>query len=273
MHPTKQVYAGEELDRMRRACRLAARVLRMAGKLAEVPGTTTEEIDQAVHRMIVENGAYPSPLGYGKFPKSVCTSVNEVICHGIPDDRPLEEGDIVNVDVTVYLDGFHGDTSRTFYVGGVDRASPAAVELVQATEEALRRGIEVCGPGVPYRAIGQAIYGYAHPLGFGLVEEFAGHGVGRQFHSKPTIVHAPNIYPGEMEVGETFTIEPMLVARSTRMRTWPDGWTTVTRDGGLTAQAEHALVVTENGVEVLTVCGDEDEEGNEQGGDAKKAEQ
>lgn len=234
---------------MRAAGRLAAQVLEHAGSLVR-PGITTDEIDRAVHRMTIENNAYPSPLNYGRFPKSVCTSVNECVCHGIPDDRPLQDGDIVNIDVTVYLDGHHGDTSRMFYVGNV---SPAARHLCEVTKEALDAAIRQCGPGVPYKVIGQTIHDIADKHKLGVVRDFVGHGVGRAFHSAPAIFHYRNNgEPGKMVVGQTFTIEPMIVQGSTRVKMWKDDWTAVTSDGSLAAQYEHTLLITPNGVEVLT---------------------
>jgi methionyl aminopeptidase len=237
---------------MRAAGALAARVLDYAGTLVK-PGVSTDEIDRAVHEMIINAGAYPSPLTYGGFPKSVCTSVNECICHGIPDARRLQEGDIVNIDVTVYLDGHHGDTSRTFAVGAV---SPDAARLIDVTERALAAAIAVCGPGVPYRRIGETIHAIADAERVGVVREFVGHGVGRVFHSNPVILHHRNREGGNMSAGTTFTIEPMLTLGAARPKMWGDGWTCVTADGSLSAQAEHTLLVLEGGgVEILTKSG------------------
>ncbi|EFJ41280.1 hypothetical protein VOLCADRAFT_102436 [Volvox carteri f. nagariensis] len=215
-----QVHGEEGKRRMRASGRLAARVLEFAGSLVR-PGVTTDEIDKAVHAMIIENGAYPSPLNYGKFPKSVCTSVNECVCHGIPDDRPLEAGDIVNIDVTVFLDGYHGDTSRMFFVEW-----------------------EASGP----------LYhiNIADKHKYGVIRDYVGHGVGQSFHSHPTIFHYKNSQPGVMQLGETFTIEPMIVQGATKCDTWRDNWTVVTKDRGLAAQFEHTLLITEGGAEILT---------------------
>ncbi|KAJ0981485.1 hypothetical protein J5N97_009740 [Dioscorea zingiberensis] len=230
--------------------RLAAQVLEQAGTLVKA-GTTTDEIDKAVHQMIIDNGAYPSPLGYGGFPKSVCTSVNECICHGIPDSRPLEDGDIINIDVTVYLNGYHGDTSATFLCGDVD---DEAKKLVQVTRESLNKAISICGPGVKYSKIGKTIHDHADKFKFGVVRQFVGHGVGRVFHADPVILHCRNNEPGHMLLGQTFTIEPMLTMGSTNCVIWSDNWTAVTVDGSLSAQFEHTILITENGAEILTQC-------------------
>ena len=234
---------------MRAAGRFAAEVLD-AAELMIVPGvTTTDDIDVAVHEMIVARGAYPSPLNYGGFPKSVCTSLNECICHGIPDDTVIESGDIINIDVTVYLNGYHGDTSRTIMCGEV---TDEVRRLVETTERALDAAIAVCGPNVPVRRIGATIHKIADEGKYGVVEKFVGHGVGKVFHSGPTVKHHRNNDPGELKVGTTFTIEPMLTIGTTRDKMWKDGWTSVTADGKWTAQCEHTLLVTETGVEILT---------------------
>ncbi|KAF8072774.1 MAP1D [Scenedesmus sp. PABB004] len=243
-----EVHDAEGVAAMRAAGRLAARALRLAGALV-APGVSTDAIDAAVHEYVVAAGAYPSPLRYHGFPKSICTSVNEVVCHGIPDARPLAEGDVVNVDVTAYLGGHHGDTNATFYVG---EPAPAVAELVEATRAALDAGIAVCGPGVPFRAIGHAIHRVADAAGLGLVRDFVGHGIGRAFHAAPAVLHHRNVRPGAMEVGQTFTIEPILTLGGARHTTWRDGWTVVTADGSYAAQFEHTLLVTHDGVEVLT---------------------
>eukprot|EP00201_Polytomella_parva_P001208 CAMPEP_0175080320 /NCGR_PEP_ID=MMETSP0052_2-20121109/25431_1 /TAXON_ID=51329 ORGANISM="Polytomella parva, Strain SAG 63-3" /NCGR_SAMPLE_ID=MMETSP0052_2 /ASSEMBLY_ACC=CAM_ASM_000194 /LENGTH=269 /DNA_ID=CAMNT_0016350985 /DNA_START=178 /DNA_END=987 /DNA_ORIENTATION=+ len=239
---------------MRAAGALAAKVLSFAGSLVR-PGVTTDSIDRAVHEMIIANNAYPSPLNYGKFPKSVCTSINEVVCHGIPDDRLLIDGDIINIDVTVYLNGYHGDTSKTFPVG--HSVSPEAQKLIATTEQSLAAAIGVCGPGVPYKQIGSAISKVAEKNRYSIVREYIGHGVGAVFHSHPSILHYRNTRAGVMQVGETFTIEPMLCQGDNKCRTWKDNWTVVLDDGGLTAQCEHTLLITDDGVEVLTRREDE----------------
>jgi len=235
---------------MRASGRLAAEVLEMACAMAK-PGVTTESIDEAVHEMVLGAGAYPSPLNYGRFPKSVCTSVNECICHGIPDSRQLQDGDILNVDVTVFLDGHHGDTSRMV---GIGQVSSEAQRLMDTTKASLEAAIAICGPGVPFNRIGGEIQSVADAAGFGVVRDFVGHGVGRVFHCAPTVVHYKNRdNQGKMQVGQTFTIEPMLTEGSTRPRFWSDEWTAVTADGSLSAQYEHTLMITNDGVEILTL--------------------
>lgn len=206
-----QIHDSEGIVKMRAACELAARVLDNAGKLVR-PSVTTNEIDKAVHQMIIDAGAYPSPLGYGGFPKSVCTSVNECMCHGIPDSRQLQDGDIINIDVTVYLNGYHGDTSKTFLCGNVN---DALMRLVKVTEECLERGIALCKDGASFKKIGKRISEHAEKYGYGVVERFVGHGVGTVFHSEPLILHNRNDRPGVMVEGETFTIEPILTIGST----------------------------------------------------------
>ncbi|KAI0499079.1 hypothetical protein KFK09_019980 [Dendrobium nobile] len=255
-HQSPGISSGPEIhdvggiECMRASGRLAAQVLEYAGTLVK-PGLTTDEIDKAVHQMIINNGAYPSPLGYGGFPKSVCTSVNECICHGIPDSRKLEDGDIINIDVTVYLNGYHGDTSATFLCGDVD---DEAKKLVQVTRECLDRAVSICAPGVNYNRIGKTINDHADKFKFGVVRQFVGHGVGRVFHADPVILHFRNNEHGRMVLGQTFTIEPMLTMGSTQPVIWSDDWTAVTKDGSLSAQFEHTLLITENGAEILTKC-------------------
>ncbi|KAK8449586.1 hypothetical protein SEVIR_7G243800v4 [Setaria viridis] len=245
-----QMHDKESIIHMRAACELAARVLEYAGTLVK-PSVTTDEIDKAVHKMIIDAGAYPSPLGYGGFPKSVCTSVNECMCHGIPDSRALQDGDIINIDVTVYLNGYHGDTSKTFLCGEVDEASK---RLVKVTEECLLRGISTCKHGTSFKKIGRRISEHAERHGLGVVECFVGHGVGRVFHSEPIIYHQRNNKPGQMVEGQTFTIEPILSMGSTDCDMWDDGWTAVTTDGSLAAQFEHTILITRTGAEILTKC-------------------
>eukprot|EP00899_Mesostigma_viride_P026322 jgi/Mesvir1/6875/Mv09043-RA.1 len=244
-----QIHGKKGIQKMRAAGKLAAQVRDYAGTLVKV-GITTDEIDKAVHKAIIDAGAYPSPLNYGKFPKSVCTSVNECICHGIPDDRALEDGDIINIDVTVFLDGYHGDTSATFQVGTV---APEAIKLIDVTRESLNRAIAICRPGAPYRLIGEEIQKLADANGFGTVKNYVGHGIGQTFHSGPTIQHFRNKASGVMLPFQTFTIEPMLVMKPNhREIVWADDWTVVTADGSLSAQFEHTLLITDDGVEILT---------------------
>jgi methionyl aminopeptidase len=248
-----RIRTPDELARMRRAGAAARSVLELLKDHVR-PGVTTDELDAIAHEAIVAMGAYPSPLGYHgspNYPKSICTSVNEVICHGIPDDRALRDGDILNIDVTVYLDGVHGDTSLMYLVGEVDEE---ARRLVAVTEEAMMAGIAAARPGAEVRAIGRAIEAVARPHGFGVVRAFVGHGVGPEFHTEPVIYHYER---GDatflLEPGMTFTVEPMINAGSWEHRMWNDGWTAVTRDGSLSAQYEHTVAVREHGVEILTL--------------------
>ena len=243
------VKTDEVIERMRRACRMAADVLATTASVIS-PGVTTDELDAVCHQATIERGAYPSPLNYHGYPKSLCTSVNEVICHGIPDSRPLGDGDIVNLDVTVYLDGVHGDTNATFGVGKVDGESQ---RLIAVTHESLQKAIESVKPGRPISDIGRAIQRHAEEAGFGVVRNYCGHGIGEVFHSLPQIPHyyEPSAHT-IMEPGMTFTIEPMITAGSWRHMMWDDGWTAVTADGRRTAQFEHTILVTGTGADVLT---------------------
>ena len=240
----------EELERMRRAGRAAREVLMGLAEHVR-PGVTTDELDALAHDHAVALGAYPSPLGYQGFPKSICTSVNEVICHGIPDDRPLADGDICNIDVTLYLDGMHGDTSTMFCVGDVEADKR---RLVATTERALHAGIAAVRPGAEVRDIGRAIEQVATADGLSVVRAFVGHGVGPEFHAEPTIYHyyEPDARTVLAE-GMTFTIEPMLNLGTWRHVMWDDGWTAVTADLAPSAQFEHTIVVTSAGAELLTV--------------------
>ncbi|KAG9450927.1 hypothetical protein H6P81_010892 [Aristolochia fimbriata] len=245
-----EVHDEKGKECMRASGRLAAQVLEYAGNLVK-PGVKTDEIDKAVHQMIIDNGAYPSPLDYCGFPKSVCTSVNECICHGIPDSRELEDGDIINIDVTVYLNGYHGDTSATFFCGEVDEE---AKKLAKVTKECLDKAISICAPGVELKRIGRTIHDHADKFGYGVVRQFVGHGVGRVFHAEPVVLHFRNNDGGRMVLGQTFTIEPMLTVGSIHPVMWDDDWTVVTEDGSLSAQFEHTILITENGSEILTQC-------------------
>jgi methionyl aminopeptidase len=240
----------EELARMRRACAAAARVLRVAGEAVR-PGVTTDGIDELAHAEILRLGAYPSPLNYRGFPKSICTSVNEVICHGIPDSRPLEDGDIVNLDITVYLEGMHGDCSATFLVGEVDAEGR---RLVQVAQECLSKGIAAVKPGRPISEIGRAIEALAEAHGYGVVRSYCGHGIGPTFHTSLQIPHHYDPRSDrEMLPGMTFTVEPMITEGTWEDRLWDDGWTAVTDDGKRSAQFEHTIVVNDRGAEILTV--------------------
>src|SRR3954469_4430966 len=243
------VTAPELVDKMRVASKLAAQALQAVGAAAK-PGVTTDELDAVGHEYLVERGAYPSTLGYRGYPKSLCTSVNEVICHGIPDDRPLENGDIVNVDITAYLDGVHGDTNATFLVGDVDEESRL---LVERTLEALNRGIKAVKPGRRVSIIGRVIESYAKRFGYGVVRDFTGHGIATSFHSGLIIPHYDDPrFDDEILPGMTFTIEPMLNLGTHEWVMWDDGGTVVTADGRRSAQFEHTLLVTADGAEVLT---------------------
>lgn len=246
-----EVKAPETIERIRRAGRLAAQALEAVGA-AVAPGVTTDELDRIGHEFLVAHGAYPSTLGYRGFPKSLCTSINEVICHGIPDSTVLSEGDIVNVDITAYLDGVHGDNNATFGVGEIDAESQA---LIEVTRESLARAIRAVRPGRQVNVIGRVIESYAKRFGYGVVREFTGHGVGEAFHSGLVIPHydaAPD-YDTVIETGMVFTIEPMLTLGSADWTMWNDGWTVVTADRRRSAQFEHTLLVTESGAEILTL--------------------
>lgn len=248
-----RVKSPEIIERMRAAGAAAAEILRLAGEMV-APGVSTDEIDRYVHQLCIDRGGYPSPLNYNGYPKSLCTSVNEVICHGIPDSRQLQDGDIVNLDVTIYLDGVHGDTNATFFVGDVD---PGSRHLVQVTEECTWYGIEAVVPGRPLSDIGRAIEAHARKHKYGVVKAFIGHGIGEQFHTDVQVLHYYDPRANMiMRPGMTFTIEPMIT-----MGTWQhkmafdDDWTAVTADGKRTAQFEHTCLVTDDGVEVLTAPG------------------
>ncbi len=247
--------SGSFNDRMRAAGRAAAEVLRVVG--AQVaPGVTTEELDALAVETYVGLGGYPSTIGYRGYPKSICTSVNEVICHGIPDDRPLADGDIVNCDITIYLDGVHGDTSATFLVGEVD---PEVHRLVDVTRQCLWRGIDAARPGGMVNEIGRAIQTHAEANGFSVVRMFVGHGIGTEFHCPPSVSHYYDRNATDVLLpGTTFTIEPMINLGSWEVgRIWRDGWTAPTADGLPSAQFEHTLLVTTDGIEVLTLGPDE----------------
>ncbi len=240
----------ETIGRMRVAGRIAAQALAEVGRHV-APGVTTDELDRVGHEFLLDHGAYPSTLGYRGYPKSLCTSLNEVICHGIPDDTMINDGDIVNIDITAFIGGVHGDTNATFPAGNVDEESRL---LIERTHEAMMRGIRAVAPGRPLNAIGRVIESYARRFGYGVVRDFTGHGIGTTFHSGLIIPHFddPNV-TGIMEPGMTFTIEPMLTLGTIAYDIWPDGWTAVTKDCKRTAQFEHTLVVTADGFEILTL--------------------
>lgn len=242
---------AQTIARIEAASQVAADALEVVGQ-AVVPGVTTDQLDRIGHEYLLDHHAYPSTLGYRGFPKSLCTSINEVICHGIPDSTVIQDGDIVNIDVTAYLDGVHGDTNATFEAGQV---STAAHDLVEHTREALRRGIKAVKPGRRINVIGRSIEVYAKRFGLGVVRDYTGHGVGEEFHSGLIVPHydAAPLYDTEIVPGMVFTIEPMLTLGGIEWDQWDDDWTVVTRDGSLTAQFEHTLVVEDDGARILTL--------------------
>jgi methionyl aminopeptidase len=243
------VKSAEIIERMRHAGQMAADILRLAGEFVK-PGMTTDDIDVFVHDLTIERGAYPSPLNYHRYPKSVCTSLNEVICHGIPDSTVIEDGDIINLDVTCYVNGVHGDTNATFMIGNV---SDVDRRLVKVTEECMWRGIDAVKPGRPLSDIGKAIEEHATNNRMGVVRAFIGHGIGEQFHTDVQVLHYYDPRNNTiMKPGMVFTIEPMITLGTWQFHMWDDDWTAVTADGKRTAQFEHMVLVTETGVDVLT---------------------
>ncbi len=240
----------QDIEQMRKTCRTARRVLNKAIK-AVSPGVTTDDLDAIVHEACIAEGGYPSPLNYHGFPKSACTSVNEVICHGIPDDRPLQNGDIVNVDVTLFLNGVHGDCSETIAVGQIDQASQ---KLMTVTYESMMRGIAAIKPNGHIRDIGRAIEAHAQRHGYSVVRDYCGHGIGTQFHADPTV---PHFYEPRdrtrIKPGMIFTVEPMINMGAWKQTRWEDGWTVVTSDLQRSAQFEHTVLVTQEGVDILTL--------------------
>ena len=239
----------DEIEMMRRSGKLAAEVLLMIAPYIQ-PGVTTNELNDRCHDFIIENGAIPAPLNYRGFPKSICTSVNDEICHGIPSDRKLRNGDMVNLDITTIVDEFHGDTNQTFFVGSPRKK---AQKLVDATREALHKAIAIVRPGARLGDIGATIQQYVEPKGYSVVREFCGHGIGRNFHEDPQVLHFGKFGQGlELKKGMTFTIEPMINLGKPDLRILEDNWTAVTQDGNLSAQYEHTILVTDDGHEVLT---------------------
>lgn len=241
----------ETVEKIRRAGRIAAQAMEAAAG-AIAPGVTTDALDKIAHEYLCDHGAYPSCLGYMGFPKSICTSINEVICHGIPDSTVLNEGDIINLDVTAYIDGVHGDTNATYGVGQIDEQSAL---LIERTHNSMMRAIKAVRPGREVNVLGRVIESYAKRFNYGVVRDYTGHGVGEAFHSGLIIPHydsAP-LYDTVMEVGMVFTIEPMLTLGTIEWEQWDDGWTVVTKDRSRTAQFEHTLVVTEDGADILTL--------------------
>ena len=242
---------SETIEKMRIAGRLAALAMTEVAKAIE-PGTTTDALDKIGHEFLLDHGAYPSTLGYRGYPKSLCTSLNEVICHGIPDSTRLEDGDIINIDITAYIHGVHGDTDATYPVGQIE---PEAQLLIDRTKTALDRAIAAVAPGREINVIGRVIESYAARFGYGVVRDFTGHGIHSAFHSGLIIPHYDSPHHRDvMESGMTFTIEPMLTLGSIDYEIWSDGWTVVTKDRSLTAQFEHTLVVTDSGAEILTTA-------------------
>jgi methionyl aminopeptidase len=245
----------EEIDKMRIAGRLAGEVLEMIGEHV-VPGVTTDELDRICHEHIVnQQKAIPAPLNYRGFPKSICTSVNHQVCHGIPGNKTLKNGDIVNIDVTVIKDGFHGDTSKMFFVG---EPTVLGKRLVEVTHQAMWRGIDMVRPGIRLGDIGHTIQKFVESNNYSVVEEYCGHGIGRGFHEEPQVLHYGTPNTGmELQAGMTFTIEPMVNAGKRNVKLLPDGWTVVTKDRKLSAQWEHTILVTPSGHEVLTLRNEE----------------
>jgi methionyl aminopeptidase len=244
-----KLHGAEAFAAMRKAGRLAAEALDMIGPYVR-PGVTTEELDDRVLEFALDHGAVPAPLNYRGFPKSICTSINHVVCHGIPGPKPMREGDIINVDVTLIVDGWHGDTSRMYGVGEISRRSE---RLIEVTYEALRRGVEVVRPGNTTGHIGAAIQAYAESERCSVVRDFCGHGLGRLFHDRPNILHYGEEGEGVvLEPGMLFTIEPMINLGKPHVKVLADGWTAVTRDRELSAQFEHTVGVTDTGVEIFT---------------------
>jgi methionyl aminopeptidase len=239
----------EVIEAMRGAGKIAAMALAAAGDAVR-PGVTTDQIDALVHEFVCDHGAYPSTLGYKRYPKSCCTSLNEVICHGIPDSTVIQDGDIVNVDVTAFINGVHGDTNATFLAGDVDEEVRL---LVERTREATERAIRAVRPGRQLNVVGRVIESYARRFGYGVVRDFTGHGIGRSFHSGLVVLHydEPQV-DTVVESGMTFTIEPMITLGTTDYDIWDDGWTVTTKDKRWTAQFEHTVLVTDDGAEILT---------------------
>ena len=245
------VKTPEQIEKIRAAGKIAAQAIALVGEACK-PGVTTDELDAIGHEFVISQGAYPSTLDYRGYPKSICSSINEIICHGIPDNTALQDGDIINIDITAYLDGYHGDSNQTFLVGDVREDVKL---LVERTREALMRGIAVVAPGRALNLIGRTIESYAKRFGYGVIRDFTGHGIGEAFHSGLIVPHydsAP-LYGETMQPGMVFTIEPMLTLGTHDYTMWADGWTVATKDQSITAQFEHTLVVTETGAEILTL--------------------
>jgi methionyl aminopeptidase len=249
-HEGGDVYDTQTIQRIRKASKLAAQALELVLSSAKA-GMTTDELDQIGHDFLVSQGAYPSTLGYRGYPKSLCSSLNEVVCHGIPDDTVLEEGDLINIDISAYLDGVHGDTNGTVVIG----SNPEAELLVERTHEAMMRGIKAALPSRQVNIIGRAIESYAKRFNYGVVRDFTGHGVGTSFHSGLIIPHYDDPgYDTEIVPGMVFTVEPMITTGGIEWDLWQDDWTVTTKDKSLTAQFEHTILITEDGPEILTIA-------------------
>ncbi|XP_026693864.2 methionine aminopeptidase 1D, mitochondrial-like [Ciona intestinalis] len=245
-----KIKSDDEIKKTWKSCQLARDALKVAAEIIK-PGITTEYIDEVVHNKIISQGAYPSPLGYRGFPKSCCTSVNNVACHGIPDSTILMDGDVINVDVSVYYDGYHGDTSDTFAVGKVDEAG---VKLIEVAKECLDLAIQGCSPGTTFSSIGDHIEGFVEKFGFTVCRDYVGHGIGEDFHEAPDIRHYRNNHtPLTMGVGMVFTIEPIIMEGGCGVWKHGDGWTVLAVDNKRSAQCEHTLLITNDGCEVLTM--------------------
>jgi len=243
-----EIKSEDQIEGMRAACQTAAQVLEETSQHI-APGCTTDQLDQVAHNACIKRECYPSPLAYKSFPKSICTSVNNVVVHGIPDSRELQLGDIISIDVTVYLNGFHGDLCATYGVGKIDSGADI---LLQVTQECRDLAISQCGPGVHFANIGNVIQEHAEEYGLEVVPYFCGHGIGSYFHGAPQVLHYGNDGPEIMLPGMTFTIEPILSEGDWEVKSWPDGWTYTTSDHSRTAQWEHTVLITEHGCEVLT---------------------
>jgi methionyl aminopeptidase len=245
------IKSSREIEIMKESCQLAAKTLNFIEDKLEI-GMTTEDVNELCHNFIVENGAYPSPLNYNGFPKSVCTSLNEVICHGIPSKKDkLKDGDILNIDVTTYFKNFHGDTNRTYYIGNV---KPEIQDLVRTTYECMMAGIKLCKPGAHLGDVGAVIQELAESRGYSVVREYCGHGIGREFHEEPQVLHYGKKGTGvELKAGMTFTIEPMINMGSRHCKLLKDDWTVVTKDKKVSAQFEHTILITDSGYEILTL--------------------
>lgn len=244
-----EIHSQEGINRMKDACHLARKILNLTAEQLKV-GMTTDKIDEIVHQLCIDHNVYPSPLGYLGFPKSVCTSVNNVACHGIPDSRPLQDNDIINIDVTVYANGYHGDVSETYLIGNVDERGQT---LVETTRQCLMESIALCRPGTRFGEIGRKISEVASSAGFRVIPEFCGHGIGTYFHGLPDIFHIDLGDEAKMQKGMIFTIEPVICDGKPDIKICSDAWTAITKDNSRSAQFEHCIAIVENGAEILTL--------------------